>query len=125
MQSIEFILYVADQERSKQYYTQLLQKEPQLHVPGMTEFECMPGVKLGLMPESGIVKILGDRIEHPKKAQGVPRCELYLKVGEAKQYIERGIQLGGKLISPLQDRDWGDRVGYIADPDGHIIAFAE
>jgi len=25
----------------------------------------------------------------------------------------------------MQQRDWGDKVGYIADADGHVIAFAE
>jgi len=30
-----------------------------------------------------------------------------------------------KEISELKDRDWGDRVGYISDPDGHVLAFAE
>ena len=30
-----------------------------------------------------------------------------------------------KLICPVTDMDWGDSVCYFADPDGHIIAFAE
>ena len=30
--------------------------------------------------------------------------------------------MGAKIISSLQKRDWGDEVGYKADPDGHVIA---
>ena len=41
------------------------------------------------------------------------------------EYIKRGLGLGGKEISKLQQRDWGDIVGYISDLDGHILAFAE
>ena len=125
MKEIEFILYVADQKRSKEFYEQLLQIKPSLDVPGMTEFSLSENVKLGLMPEEGIAKIISPKLPHPNTANGIPRCELYLKVENAEKYIQRGIQFGGKEISKLQDRDWGDSVGYISDLDGHIIAFAE
>ncbi len=125
MKEIEFILYVADQKRSKEFYEQLLQIKPSLDVPGMTEFFLSENVKLGLMPEDGISKIISDRLPHPSNANGVPRCELYLKVKNAEQYLKRGLELGGKEISKFQIRDWGDSVGYISDLDGHIIAFAE
>ena len=125
MKEIEFILYVADQKRSKEFYEQLLQIKPNLDVPGMTEFFLSENVKLGLMPEDGISKIISDRLPHPSTANRVPRCELYLKIKNAEQYLKRGLELGGKEISKFQIRDWGDSVGYISDLDGHIIAFAE
>lgn len=121
----QFILYVSDQEKSKHFYEQLLNIKPSLHVPGMTEFQLSESTKLGLMPENGIAKILENATPHPNTGNGIPRCELYLKVKNANEYMERGIQLGAKLISPMQQRDWGDKVGYLADKDGHIIAFAE
>tara|TARA_B100000508_G_scaffold141085_1_gene146172 strand:- start:4120 stop:4431 length:312 start_codon:yes stop_codon:yes gene_type:complete len=99
--------------------------EPSLHVPGMTEFLLAENVKLGLMPENNIAKIISNSLPHPNEGSGIPRCELYLKVNNAHEYIRRGIEQGGKEISKLQDRDWGDRVGYISDLDGHIIVFAE
>lgn len=125
MQEFEFILYVSDQKRSKDFYKHLFQMEPELDVPGMTEFHLTENVKLGLMPESGITKILSDKTLKPASGNGIPRCELYLKVYKPQEYINRGIELGAKMISELQLRDWGDTVAYISDPDGHIIAFAE
>ena len=77
------------------------------------------------MPENGISKIISDKLPHPKNGNGIPRCELYLKVNNPLEYIARGIELGGKEISKFQNRNWGDKVGYISDLDGHIIAFAE
>lgn len=77
------------------------------------------------MPENGIAKIISNKLPHPKKENGIPRCELYLKMENPNEYIKRGIKLGGKEISKLKNRDWGDKVGYISDLDGHIIAFAE
>jgi len=99
--------------------------KPFLNVPGITEFELSENVKLGLMPENGIAKIISNKLPHPKKENGIPRCELYLKMENPNEYIKRGIKLGGKEISKLKNRDWGDKVGYISDLDGHIIAFAE
>jgi uncharacterized glyoxalase superfamily protein PhnB len=28
-------------------------------------------------------------------------------------------------LSPVTRRDWGHRAGYVADPDGHVVALAE
>ena len=125
MKDIEFILYVENQQLSKVFYEKLLLQKPVLDVPGMTEFQLAKNIKLGLMPNMGIAKIIGHTMPHPKKGTGIPRCELYLKVDDAQQYINRGLQAGAKLVSALQPRDWGDTAGYIADLDGHIIAFAE
>ncbi len=125
MNEVEFILYVKEQEKSKVFYQTLLKVSPLLDVPGMTEFLLATNVKLGLMPNNGIAKIISDRVPHPKIAQNIPRCELYLKVDDPNDYMNRGIALGAILVSELQSRDWGDKVGYIADLDGHIIAFAE
>ncbi len=125
MKEVEFVLYVADQEKSKYFYEQLLGINPCLDVPGMTEFELTATTKLGIMPENGIARILSPKMPHPKNGNGIPRCEVYLKVEKAEEFIKKGIELGGKMISELEHRDWGDKVGYISDPDGHVIAFAE
>lgn len=122
---IEFILYVADQERSKKFYSQILNKTPSLNVPGMTEFLLNDTAKLGLMPEAGINKILAGKTPHPATGNGLPRCELYLKVGNVALCYQNAINTGAKPVSEPSPRDWGDIVAYIADPDGHIIAFAE
>ncbi|MBK0402364.1 VOC family protein [Adhaeribacter sp. BT258] len=122
---IEFILYVSDQNRSKAFYTNVLQKTPSLDVSGMTEFDLSETCKLGLMPENGIAKILGERLPHPASGNGIPRCELYLFQENAAEVCERAARNGGKMISAMQPRDWGHTVGYVADPDGHVLAFAE
>ncbi len=122
---IEFILYVKDQKRSKQFYSELLNLQPVLDVSGMTEFLLDQNVKLGLMPEDGIAKIIHPSLPHPSKANGIPRCELYISNENIGEIFERGLNCGGKLIDPIKARDWGDEVGYLADPDGHVLAFAK
>lgn len=119
------ILYVSDQERSKSFYETILKKQPLLHVPGMTEFQLNESILLGLMPENGIVKILGDKTPHPGKGNGIPRCELYLPVNDPQDFLRIAVKAGAKEISPPELRTWGDTVAYCSDPDGHVIAFAK
>ena len=122
---VEIILYVADQNRSRNFYAQVLQKEPSLDVPGMTEFELNETCKLGLMPENGIAKILGDHLPHPASGNGIPRCELYLFMEDPAETCELALSFGGKKISEVAPRNWGHTVGSVSDPDGHVLAFAK
>lgn len=121
----EIILYVADQQKSRDFYSVILNKTPSLDVPGMTEFTLTESLKLGLMPENGIAKILSDKTPHPNTGNGIPRCELYIVIDNLEDTFELAKKAGAKEISSIQDRDWGDQVGYLADFDGHIIAFAK
>lgn len=125
MTEIEFILYVKEQAKSKEFYTLVFDMEPVLNVPGMTEFQLAAKVKLGLMPEKGIHKILQEKTPDPATGNGIPRCELYLKVKEIVKYRDNAVKAGAKIISDVAPREWGDLVCYFADPDGHVIAFAE
>ncbi|MDX2359272.1 MAG: VOC family protein [Crocinitomicaceae bacterium] len=125
MREVEFILYVADQRKSTVFYSELLGMQPVLDVPGMTEFRFSDHCKLGLMPEKGIAKIITPTLHHPELGTGIPRCELYLKMDNAAECYQRGVQIGAKEISPMESRGWGDTVGYLADFDGHVLAFAK
>lgn len=121
----ETILYVKNQQESAVFYTKLFRQEPDLNVPGMTEFILAPNCKLGLMPNYGIAKILSDKTPHPNLGNGIPRCELYYYAENIELEFDNAINAGAHLISPIIDRDWGDRACYFSDPDGHIIAFAQ
>ncbi len=125
MKCVEFILYVADQNSSTEFYKHVLQVEPSLHVDGMTEFTLSENCKLGLMPEKGIAQIITPVTPNPETGNGIPRCELYLKVETPESYLERALEAGAVLVSEIQPRNWGDKVGYVMDADGHILAFAQ
>jgi uncharacterized protein len=121
---VHFILYVADQQRSTEFYSAVLGEAPTLNVPGMTEFGLENKTILGLMPEDGIVRLLGAAITHPSLARGIPRSELYLVVQNAAAFHARAVEAGARELSALSLRDWGHFVAYSLDPDGHILAFA-
>jgi lactoylglutathione lyase len=121
---VEIILYVKDQKRSKIFYEKVLRKQPKVDVIGMTEFELAESCLLGLMPNTGIAKILSDKMPHPDGGIGIPRCEIYLRVQDAVYEHLNAVLAGAREISPVKERDWGEKVGYVADEDGHVIAFA-
>lgn len=124
LSQFEFILYCKDQQRSKVFYSAILGLKPSLDVPGMTEFQLTETVKLGLMPEAGIAKILDGHTPDPASGNGIPRCELYVLVEDVSTSYEQALAAGAKPVSPPTPRDWGHTVGYVADPDGHILALA-
>ena len=74
------------------------------------------------MPNNSIVKILGAKTPHPDSENGIPRCELYFYVEDIQLKFDNALEGGAKLIRRITDRDWGDRICYFSDPDGHIIA---
>lgn len=125
MKNVIFILYVKDQAASREFYSATLGIKPVLDVPGMTEFELFSGVKLGLMPEKNIAKLISPPLPDPSSANGIPRCEVYLYVENPAEYIARGIAAGAQVVNALSPRDWGDNAGYIADLDGNVVVFAE
>ena len=118
------ILYVADQARARAFYATVLEVEPTLDVPGMTEFPLPGGARLGLMPEAGIKTLLGEALPDPAGAAGVPRAELYLRVEDPAALHARALSAGARELSGLEARPWGDEVAYSLDPDAHVLALA-
>ncbi|MFA7330743.1 MAG: VOC family protein [Candidatus Delongbacteria bacterium] len=118
------IFYVPDQEAARRFYGALLEREPDLHVPGMSEFALPGGLTLGLMPEAGIRRLLPALAKLAPAPAGPARAELYLRVEDPAAWLERALGLGARLLDPLRPRDWGERAGYVLDPWGHVLAFA-
>ena len=49
---------------------------------------------------------------------------IYLYVEDVDATIERALQRGGKLVVPVETQFWGDRMGWIQDPEGHMWTIA-
>ncbi|MGP7997493.1 MAG: VOC family protein [Streptosporangiaceae bacterium] len=121
---VHIIFYVRDQGAATAFWQAVLDCQPALDVPGMTEFAVADGIVLGLMPEAGIRALLGPSCPDPARAQGIPRAEIYLVVDDAAGYHARALAAGATEMSGLARRSWGDSAAYSLDPDGHVVAFA-
>lgn len=45
---------------------------------------------------------------------------LYLYLEDVDAVIERAVAAGARILLPAEDQFWGDRVGRIVDPQGHV-----
>lgn len=120
---VHTILFVKDQAASTRFYSEVLNLTPTLNVPGMTEFRLCETFVLGLMPLTGARKILGEDVL-PSEEITIPKSELYLSFANYEDYFSRAVQNGARVVSAISKRNWGDTAGYVADPDGHIVAFS-
>jgi predicted enzyme related to lactoylglutathione lyase len=51
-------------------------------------------------------------------------AEIYLRCDDVEAAVDRLEAAGGRLLSALAPRDWGDDAAYYADPDGNVIVVA-
>jgi PhnB protein len=49
---------------------------------------------------------------------------IYLYVEDVDTAVERAVAGGAKILFPVQDQFWGDRIGWIMDPAGHVWTIA-
>jgi uncharacterized protein len=122
--AVHLILYVSDRAAATAFWRAVLDRQPVLDEPGMTEFTLGDQVVLGLMPEAGIRTLLGRALPDPGAARGIPRAEVYFVVANPAGCHARALAAGATELSPLARRSWGDDVAYSLDPDGHVVAFA-
>ncbi len=54
----------------------------------------------------------------PKALKG-SSVTIHLYVEDADVFVKRAVEVGAKIIMPLDDMFWGDRYGVIEDPFGH------
>lgn len=119
-----FIHFVENQTASRDFYARVLGFAPSLDAAGMTEYTLPGGGVLGLMPASGIRRLLGQALPETGSI-GIPKAELYLLMPSAAAMHARALDAGARELSPLAPRDWGHTVAYSLDRDGYILACAE
>jgi PhnB protein len=58
------------------------------------------------------------------QADGSSPVVLYVYVEDVDRTVERAVALGAKVLVPLQNQFWGDRIAWIMDPSGHVWTVA-
>ena len=49
---------------------------------------------------------------------------IYLYVEDVDATVKRALKRGAKLVQPVETHFWGDRIGWIQDPAGHMWTIA-
>jgi lactoylglutathione lyase len=51
----------------------------------------------------------------------VGRVDLWLYTDDVDREVERLRESGGKIVAEPADREWGERMATVADPDGNLL----
>lgn len=49
---------------------------------------------------------------------------MFVYVEDVDKTVERAIAGGATVLSPVENQFWGDRIGWIMDPSGHVWSIA-
>lgn len=49
---------------------------------------------------------------------------IYVYVEDVDKTVERAIAGGAKILLPVENQFWGDRIGWVMDPAGHVWTIA-
>jgi PhnB protein len=63
----------------------------------------------------------------PSKApvpDGSSPVVIFVYVEDVDATVERAVAGGARVLVPVQDQFWGDRIGWIIDPSGHVWTIA-
>jgi catechol 2,3-dioxygenase-like lactoylglutathione lyase family enzyme len=117
------ILAVTDLDAAAAFYRSAFGWRPAVEVPVYVEFELPGGMRLGLYQREAFVRNF-DALDPGEAAGLVSGTELYFQTEALPEAIARLRHAGGRTVSELKPRDWGDEAAYFLDPDGNIVVAA-
>jgi predicted enzyme related to lactoylglutathione lyase len=117
------LLATSDLKRSVAFYEGVFGWPRVVDAPVTVQFALPGGLCLGLYVESGFAANTGTTPSRPGPGT-TSGTELYLHPENLEATLERMERAGGRLLSPLTPRGWGDEAAYFADPDGNVVVLA-
>jgi len=117
------VIYVRDVPRALDFYAGLLGFEQRYQFPpeGDAVYVGMhrDGASLGIVHESSPQQLIG---------QGMgdgPRFELFVYVDAVDETVDRARGAGVPVLREPEDMPWGERLAFVADPEGNPVTLAQ
>jgi predicted enzyme related to lactoylglutathione lyase len=122
---MQVVLAVADLERSLAFYEAAFAwpRNPRIDYANYVELHPDDGGTLGLYERGGFAGTVGVEplsIDNGKVAPSY----VYVRVEDVEDAVRRLTDAGGRPLSALTARQWGETAAWFADPDGNVIAVA-
>ncbi|QAR32431.1 glyoxalase [Geovibrio thiophilus] len=111
-------VFVKDMEKSRAFYSGILGLKEHMDSGVHLSYNC----GLSLWQEDAA---LGTIHSEKVPAGGGSRFELCFESEDLKADFARVKSGGARVISPVAEQPWGQRVFRVYDPDGHIVEVAE
>jgi lactoylglutathione lyase len=117
------VLHARDVERVAGFYATL----------GFAEHFRLPGPDGGAgfiaMRREGGAELAVTTEDSPRMLAGVepgpgPRHELFVYVEDVDATVAAVDAAGGTVLKPPADMPWGERVGFVTDPEGNLVSLA-
>jgi lactoylglutathione lyase len=116
------VLYASDVERVAGFYA-ALGFEEHFRLPGP---DGRPGF-VGMRRDAAELGVTTE--DSPRMLAGVepgpgPRHELFVYVEDVDAAVAAAPAAGGSVLKEAADMPWGERVGFVADPEGNVVSLA-
>jgi len=105
--------------RAIDFYKQAFGAEEMLRVPGPEGMIGHAEIRIGdsrvmLSDEYEAMNFLGPQ------SRGGTTVHLHLYVEDADDLVDRAVEAGARMVRPVQEQFYGDRLGTVEDPFGHF-----
>jgi catechol 2,3-dioxygenase-like lactoylglutathione lyase family enzyme len=116
------VLIVEELDRSLRFYTEVLGLRLGHRSGEYAQFDT-GSTRLALYTRNAMAKTLGIALDAP--TAHAPGFEIGFKVAHVDAAFSELVARGALPAVPPTDRVWGQRTGYVRDPDGHLIELAQ
>jgi catechol 2,3-dioxygenase-like lactoylglutathione lyase family enzyme len=116
------VLIVEELDRALRFYTEVLGLRLGHRSGEYAQFDTGT-TRLALYTRAAMSKILGISLDAP--AAHAAAFEIGFKVANVDAAFSDLVARGALPAVPPTDRVWGQRTGYVRDPDGHLIELAQ
>jgi predicted enzyme related to lactoylglutathione lyase len=122
---VQVIFAVADLATSLAFYERAFDWPRNDRIDFANYVELLPpdGGSLGLFERDGYAETVGAEPAVVSNDHVAP-AYLYVRLQDVEEAVARIEEAGGRPLSPLRPRSWGERAAWFADPDGNVIAVA-
>ena len=122
---MQVIFAVDDLERSLDFYERAFDwpRNELIDYDEYVELHTEDGGTLGLFRRDGYAKTVGAEAAATPDDRVAP-AYVYVRVPDVAAATARIEAAGGRPLSPLRERSWGETAAWFADPDGNVVAVA-
>jgi predicted enzyme related to lactoylglutathione lyase len=122
---VQAVFAVGDLERALDFYERAFDWPRNDRIDYANYVELLPpdGGALGLYERAGFEGTVGAPPTIPAEDRVAPGY-VYVRVDDVDAAVARVEAAGGRPLSPLRERSWGERAAWFADPDGNVVAVA-
>jgi catechol 2,3-dioxygenase-like lactoylglutathione lyase family enzyme len=114
------VRFVQSLDTAVRFYEQVLGQRLTKRTEHWAQFDC-GSLTLGLYDRAAMAENLG--VAEAELGSPPGALELAFEVDDCDASFLAAVAAGARSFRPPEDRPWGERTGYVLDPDGALVEF--